>query len=116
MGPWSPAPLATAARPRDRGQQVREALGYRLRDIRKDARLPGRQLAAITGWHFTKISKIEHGRAAPSEADIELWCFHCNADRQIPELKVFDQYAKRSVYGAQAHALIGKVAADMAGV
>ena len=43
-------------------QQAREALGYRLRDIRLDARMSGRQLAALTGWHFTKISKIEHGR------------------------------------------------------
>jgi transcriptional regulator with XRE-family HTH domain len=67
-------------------QQAREALGYRLRDIRNDARVSGRQLAALTGWHFTKISKIEHARTMPSEADIELWCFHCGAERQIPDL------------------------------
>lgn len=67
-------------------QQVREALGYRLRDIRKDARVSGRQLAAFAGWHFTKISKIEHGHSLASEADIELWCFHCGAERQIPDL------------------------------
>jgi transcriptional regulator with XRE-family HTH domain len=69
-------------------QQLREALGFRLRDIRKDARLSGRGLATLAGWHFTKVSKIEHGRATPSEADIELWCFHCGADSQIPELIV----------------------------
>jgi transcriptional regulator with XRE-family HTH domain len=67
-------------------QQAREALGYRLRDIRLDARLSGRQLAALAGWHFTKISKIEHGRSMPTEADIELWCFHCGAEIQIPDL------------------------------
>lgn len=67
-------------------QQAREALGYRLRDIRLDARMSGRQLAALTGWHFTKISKIEHGRSMPSEADIEMWCFHCDAGSQIPDL------------------------------
>jgi transcriptional regulator with XRE-family HTH domain len=67
-------------------QQAREALGYRLRDIRKDARVSGRQLAAFAGWHFTKISKIEHGRSMPSEADIELWCFHCGAETQIADL------------------------------
>jgi hypothetical protein len=31
-------------------QQAREALGYRLGDIRKDARVSGRQLAALAGW------------------------------------------------------------------
>ena len=67
-------------------QQSRAALGYRLRDIRLDARMSGRQLAALTGWHFTKISKIEHGRSMPSEADIEMWCFHCGAEGQIPDL------------------------------
>ena len=67
-------------------QQSREALGYRLRDIRKDARMSGRQLAALSGWHFTKISKIEHGSSMPSEADIELWCFHCGAESQLPDL------------------------------
>jgi transcriptional regulator with XRE-family HTH domain len=67
-------------------QQARETLGWRLRDIRLDARISGRQLAALAGWHFTKISKIEHGRSMPSEADIELWCFHCGAESQIPDL------------------------------
>lgn len=67
-------------------QQAREALGFRLRDIRLDARMSGRQLAALAGWHFTKISKVEHGRSTPTEADIELWCFHCGAESQIPDL------------------------------
>jgi transcriptional regulator with XRE-family HTH domain len=67
-------------------QQARQALGYRLGDIRKDARVSGRQLAALAGWHFTKVSKIEHGRSMPSDADIELWCFHCGAETQIADL------------------------------
>jgi transcriptional regulator with XRE-family HTH domain len=67
-------------------QQAREALGYRLKDIRKDARVSGRALAVLADWHFTKVSKIEHGRTMPSEGDIELWCFHCGAESQIPDL------------------------------
>ena len=67
-------------------QQAREALGCRLGDIRRDARVSGRQLAALSGWHFTKVSKIEHGRSTPSDADIELWCFHCGAESQIADL------------------------------
>jgi transcriptional regulator with XRE-family HTH domain len=67
-------------------EQARQILGGRLRDIRMEARVSGRQLGALAGWHFTKISKIEHGHTTPSAADIELWCFHCGADSQIPDL------------------------------
>jgi transcriptional regulator with XRE-family HTH domain len=67
-------------------QAAREALGVRLRDLRRDARLSGRELAALTGWHFTKVSKIEHGRTMPTEDDLELWCFHCRAQNELPDL------------------------------
>lgn len=67
-------------------EAAREALGIRLRDLRRDARLSGRELAALTGWHFTKVSKIEHGRTMPTEDDLELWCFHCRAQNELPDL------------------------------
>lgn len=67
-------------------QQAREALGARLREIRKDADLTGRALAASLGWHFTKVSKLEHGARSPSEPDIRVWCRACRADEQIPDL------------------------------
>jgi transcriptional regulator with XRE-family HTH domain len=67
-------------------QQAREAFGARLRELRKDAGLSGRALAALAGWHFTKISKIESGRRPPSDADIRAWCQHCGAADQVPDL------------------------------
>jgi transcriptional regulator with XRE-family HTH domain len=67
-------------------RQAREALGTRLREIRKDAGLTGRALAATCAWHFTKVSKIEHGTQAPSEADLKAWCHACDAGDQIPDL------------------------------
>jgi transcriptional regulator with XRE-family HTH domain len=67
-------------------EQARQALSNRLRDLRINARLSGRELAAQAGWHFTKISKIEHGTTMPSEADLELWCFHCHAEAEYPDL------------------------------
>jgi transcriptional regulator with XRE-family HTH domain len=67
-------------------EQARQALANRLRDLRLSARLSGRELAAQAGWHFTKVSKIEHGTTMPSEADLELWCFHCHAESEYPEL------------------------------
>ncbi|MGB7798922.1 MAG: helix-turn-helix transcriptional regulator [Pseudonocardiaceae bacterium] len=73
-------------RPTSPAQQAREALGVRLREIRKEAGLTGRALAVSVGRHFTKISRIENGSQAPSEDDIRAWCLACAADGQIPDL------------------------------
>ena len=67
-------------------QQAKEAFGGRLREIRKDAGLSGRQLAAATGLHFTKVSRLEHGRQNPADDDIKAWCEACGVEDQIPEL------------------------------
>lgn len=66
--------------------QAREALGQRLRDIRKDAGLTGRQLAQAGGWHSSKVSKIEHAKQTPSEDDIRTWCRQAGVSDQIPDL------------------------------
>lgn len=67
-------------------QQAKEAFGGRLRELRKDAGLTGRQLSAATGLHFTKVSRLEHGGQNPSDADIRAWCQACDVEEQIPEL------------------------------
>jgi transcriptional regulator with XRE-family HTH domain len=67
-------------------QQAREALANRLKEIRRDAGLTGRHLAALSGWHFTKVSKLEHAVTSPSEDDIHIWCRHCHAEDQVPDL------------------------------
>ncbi len=54
--------------------------------MRKDARLSGRTLATVLGWHFTKVSKVENGARSPSEDDIRAWCAACDADDQVPDL------------------------------
>jgi hypothetical protein len=36
--------------------------------------------------HHAKVSRIEHGSAAPSEADIRVWCRHCGVPDQTPDL------------------------------
>lgn len=66
--------------------QAKETLGHRLRDLRKDAGLTGRQLALRAGWQSPKISKIEYGKQTPTEHDIVLWCQHCGAPDQIDDL------------------------------
>jgi transcriptional regulator with XRE-family HTH domain len=66
--------------------QAREALGHRLRDLRRDAGLNGRQLADLAGWHSSKVSKIEYGKQTPSEDDIRTWCLHTNSGDQATDL------------------------------
>jgi hypothetical protein len=48
--------------------------------------LTGRALAAATGQHYTRVSKIEHGVQSPSDRDIRDWCRACGAADQIPDL------------------------------
>jgi transcriptional regulator with XRE-family HTH domain len=67
-------------------QKAREALGLRLRELRRDARLTGQQLAEAHSWHRTKIPKIEGGKQTPSDADIEAWATTCGVPEQVPEL------------------------------
>ncbi|WP_433621195.1 helix-turn-helix domain-containing protein [Nocardia sp. CA-120079] len=67
-------------------REAREALGQRLREIRKGAGLTGRALADLEGWHESKVSKIEYGKQTPSEKDLRAWCLHCHATNQLPDL------------------------------
>ncbi|MFF5436464.1 helix-turn-helix domain-containing protein [Streptomyces achromogenes] len=67
-------------------QKAREDLAGRLREIRKDAGITGRELAVRCGWSESKSSRIENARTAPSDADIKAWCRACAAEHQIPDL------------------------------
>lgn len=67
-------------------RRAREAFGNRLREVRLDAGLTGRQLADATGMHFTKVSRVEHGKQSMSDADIRSWCAACDADVLVPDL------------------------------
>lgn len=67
-------------------QKAREAFGNRLREIRLDAGLSGRQLASVTGFHYTKVSRVEHGGQSLSDADIRAWCAACGAEPQAADL------------------------------
>lgn len=72
--------------PSSSAKQEREALGGRLRELRKDAGLTARALATATGQHYTRVSKIEHGVQPPSGKDIRDWCRVCGADDHVPDL------------------------------
>ncbi|MEG8179410.1 helix-turn-helix domain-containing protein [Nocardia terpenica] len=66
--------------------EQREALGLRLRELRRDAGLTGRRLAELAGWHESKTSKIEYGKQTPSELDLRSWCTHTKSLAELPDL------------------------------
>lgn len=70
----------------DQPHAAQNSFAERLRDIRKDAGLTGRELSAQTGIHNTRISRIEHGKSKPTEDDIHRWAIACGVARLIPEL------------------------------
>ncbi|WP_025347122.1 helix-turn-helix domain-containing protein [Nocardia nova] len=66
--------------------RAKVALGARLRELRMDAGMDGRQLSTAAGWHWSKTSRIEHGKQMPSEADLAVWCRICDATLTLPDL------------------------------
>ncbi|MCM6778131.1 helix-turn-helix transcriptional regulator [Nocardia sp. CDC159] len=67
-------------------QQSREALGSRLRDLRKESGLTARAFARAVNWVPSKVSKLERGRQTPTESDIRTWCRQCRAENQTADL------------------------------
>src|SRR5260370_33157111 len=60
-------------------QQARQQIADRLREIRLDAGLTKRAVAAAAGWHEAKCSRIGHARTPPSDADMRAWGRICGA-------------------------------------
>ncbi|MFL4491728.1 helix-turn-helix domain-containing protein [Streptomyces sp. VTCC 41912] len=67
-------------------QEARQNLADRLREICRDAGLEGKQLAAMCGWHPSKVSRIATAKTAPSADDIMAWCRACGAEDQAQDL------------------------------
>ncbi|NEA54443.1 helix-turn-helix domain-containing protein [Streptomyces sp. SID13666] len=67
-------------------QQARQTLANRLRELVRDAGLEGKDLAALCGWHPSKVSRISTAKAQPSADDIRAWCRACGAESQAEDL------------------------------
>lgn len=67
-------------------QRERETLGQRLRELRRDARLTGRQLAEEQSWQPSKVSRIESGKQTPADADVEAWVRACGVPEAASDL------------------------------
>lgn len=67
-------------------QNAREALGARLRELRAEAGLDGKGLAARLGWQRSKVSKLEHGRQTATADDLTAWAMAVGAPSEAAEL------------------------------
>ena len=61
-------------------QQAREALGAKLRNVRRRSGLTGAALAERLSWPHSKISKLENGKQTPTDLDVRGWCGACGAE------------------------------------
>lgn len=66
--------------------EARNALGQRLRELRRQANLTGRQLAESLSWPASKISKLENGRQTPTDDDIRAWTRTTNSEAEAEAL------------------------------
>ncbi|MCW3813740.1 helix-turn-helix transcriptional regulator [Micromonospora sp. DR5-3] len=57
-----------------------EGLADRLRALRTQAGLSGKELAEANGWAPSKVSRLENGRQMPAPADLYAWARACGAD------------------------------------
>jgi transcriptional regulator with XRE-family HTH domain len=66
--------------------EARIALGKRLRELRRQADLSGKQLAESLAWPPSKVSKLENGRQTPTDDDIRDWTRVTNSQRETEAL------------------------------
>lgn len=66
--------------------EARAALGTRLRELRQQAGLTGRELAESLAWQASKVSKLENGRQTPSDDDIKAWTLATNSEGETAGL------------------------------
>ena len=56
-----------------------DGMAVRLRSLRAQAGLPGKDLAARLGWQPSKVSRLENGRQMPTDDDLRAWTSASNA-------------------------------------
>ncbi|EGX60078.1 putative DNA-binding protein [Streptomyces zinciresistens K42] len=54
-------------------QSGRVALGARMRELRTEAGLNGKDFAERLGWQRSKVSRLENGKQTPSRDDLVAW-------------------------------------------
>lgn len=62
--------------------------GARLRRLREDSGLNGKQLAAVLSWPHSKVSKVELGRQRPTAEEVSAWVAATGAGDQLDDLLI----------------------------
>ncbi|MFF0127324.1 helix-turn-helix domain-containing protein [Streptomyces mirabilis] len=68
-------------------QSGREALGVRLRELRTEAGLQGKDLAERLGWQRSKVSRLELGKQTATAEDLDAWALAAGAPAEAADLK-----------------------------
>ncbi|MFE7134292.1 helix-turn-helix domain-containing protein [Streptomyces sp. NPDC057638] len=68
-------------------QTARVALGVRLRELRTESGLTGKDLAEKLGWQRSKVSRVENGKQTPSVTDVHAWADGVGRPELAGELK-----------------------------
>ncbi|MFE3860363.1 helix-turn-helix domain-containing protein [Streptomyces goshikiensis] len=68
-------------------QSGRVALGARLRELRAEAGLNGKDFAARLGWQRSKVSRLENGKQTATEADTDAWAAAAGVPEQAAGLR-----------------------------
>ncbi|WNE98987.1 helix-turn-helix transcriptional regulator [Streptomyces luomodiensis] len=68
-------------------QVGRIALGARLRELRTEAGLNGKELAARLGWQRSKVSRLENGKQTATARDLDAWAGAVGARSEAEDLK-----------------------------
>jgi transcriptional regulator with XRE-family HTH domain len=69
-------------------EDARNALGQRLRELRRQAGLSGKELAESLSWQASKVSKIENGKQTPTDDDINDWTRVTHSEQEAVSLLV----------------------------
>jgi transcriptional regulator with XRE-family HTH domain len=68
-------------------QSARIALGARLRELRAEAGLNGKELAERLGWQRSKVSRLENGKQTATAADLDAWADAVGAPAESADLR-----------------------------
>ncbi|MQA15200.1 MAG: helix-turn-helix domain-containing protein [Pseudonocardiaceae bacterium] len=69
---------------------VRTAFGHRLRVLRVDAGLSGKEFAERLGWAPSKVSKLEHGHQTATTSDVTVWTAALGAPQEVRDALLAD--------------------------
>ena len=76
----------------------RTGFGIRLRQLREDAELSGKELAERLGWPASKVSRLENGRQTASADDVRAWASALSTPTDVRDELVSDLRSLRVEY------------------